>query len=111
MPGFLAYVMRMQKKPVLTALLATLIAFTPVSAFAKTWWDEDGMSILESMEGRFEFMQHDMNEPIVCKIYDWPISNPVATLTCDDNVRRTLEVIDMEAVIFDGIVMSTTRPF
>lgn len=87
-------------------VFAAIAALGIAPAAAKTWWNPEGMIKLESVDGRFEYMGHDMRVPIVCTIYDWPISNPVATLTCDDGERRNLQIIDDRTIFFDGMVMS-----
>jgi hypothetical protein len=100
------YVVRMQTKPALAAIAAALIAFTPFSAFAKTWWTDDGMLKLETVNDRFEYMGHDMRVPIICTISDWPISSPTATLDCDDGEQRKMQLIDDQSLIFDGVLMT-----
>lgn len=106
MSRLMDYVEKMQTKPALAAIAAALIVFTPFPAFAKTWWTDDGMLRLETVNDRFEYMGHDMRVPIICTISDWPISNPIATLDCDDGEKRNLQIIDDHTIFFDGMVMS-----
>lgn len=92
-------------------LAAALVCAFAVPAHAMTWVDENGYIQIETADGGLLLTEEDMWEPIHCAIQDWPVKGPISHYICEDGFKVTLEVIDLETVLMNGLVMKITEPW
>ena len=74
-------------------LLAVALIATPASA--KIWADDACFLIVESVEGGFTVRREGVKPTEAhCKIESWPISSPIAVLSCDDGTKPEMQLVD-----------------
>jgi hypothetical protein len=88
-------------KKILVLLLATA---SPATAQVTKWADIGCSMVVEAKEGIYtaHIDSADGVETFSCKVWFWPIKNPVGLLQCDNGKHNSLELIGNNRIVFGG---------
>lgn len=75
------------------ALLIAAALLAALPAHAKTWSDEGCSFAVQSAGDGFRVFS-DGNADYFCKVEDWPISSPIAVLSCDNGSKPEMQLAD-----------------
>lgn len=91
-------------------LIAALLFASPASA--NVWTSADCTFTVETIDGHFVIFttRGDPRDGVTCKIDNWPVSSPVASLICDDGTTPEVRMETTDGpIIFEGRELALWR--
>jgi hypothetical protein len=99
--------MNLMRYVVLAALLALSTPAHTVEISKGEWYSEDGTRLIFSGYDFKKWIGRAPDYWVDCRIFEWPISSPIARAVCLDGEYHNLE-ISMDGVVFDGVKLTQT---